>query len=48
VKLNVDAFFIGDERAGGTEAVFKDYQGNFIAASYKYLPHVASFEMAEG
>jgi ribonuclease HI len=47
VKLNIDASFIGDERAGGTGAVLRDYQGNFIAASCKYLPHVASLEMAE-
>jgi hypothetical protein len=29
------------------EAVLRDYQGNVIAASCKYLPHVASSEMAE-
>jgi hypothetical protein len=47
VKLNVDASFFEDEKAGGTSDVLRDYQGNFIAASCKYLPHVASSEMAE-
>jgi hypothetical protein len=28
-------------------AVLRDYQGNVIAASCKYLPHVASSEMAK-
>jgi ribonuclease HI len=47
VKLNVDDSFFEDERAGGTVVVLRDYMGNFIAASCKYLPHVASSEMAE-
>jgi ribonuclease HI len=47
VKLNVDASFFKKEHAGGMGAVLRDYQGNVIAASCKYLPHVASSEMAE-
>jgi ribonuclease HI len=43
----VDASFFEDERAGGTGAVLRDYKGNFIAASCKYLPYVASSSMAE-
>jgi ribonuclease HI len=43
VKLNVDAAFYLD--MGG--AILRDYQRQFIAASCKYLPNVASAAMVE-
>ena len=47
VKINVDASFHVDLCAGSTGAVARDYQGNFVAASTNYLPHVASPMLAE-
>jgi ribonuclease HI len=47
LKLNVDASFFLDDRARATGAVIRDFQGNFIAANCRFLPHVASAEMAE-
>jgi hypothetical protein len=42
VKLNVDASFYDDLKAGATRAVLRDYKGEFIAASSTYIPHVPS------
>jgi ribonuclease HI len=47
LKLNVDASFHEDMVAGATGAVIRDYQGQFVAASTKYIPHVSSASMAE-
>jgi hypothetical protein len=47
VKLNVDASFYDDLKAGATGAVLRDYKGEFIAASSTYIPHVPSAIMAE-
>jgi ribonuclease HI len=47
VKLNVDASFFEDSQSGAVGAVLRDYQGQFIAASCKYLPHLSSVRMAE-
>ena len=46
VKLNVDASFHVDYCAGSTGVVIRDYQGNFMAATTVYLPHVASLAIA--
>jgi ribonuclease HI len=47
LKLNVDASFHEDSRAGATGAVIRDYKGRFLAACSKKLPNVASMTMAE-
>jgi hypothetical protein len=47
VKLNVDASFFEDSQSGAVGAVLHDYQGQFIAASCKYLPHLSLARMAE-
>jgi ribonuclease HI len=47
VKLNVDALFFEDSHSGAVGAILRDYQGQFIAASCKFLPHLASARMAE-
>jgi ribonuclease HI len=47
VKLNVDASFLEDRHAGAVGAVIRDFQGNFIAASCVFLPHVTNPLMAE-
>jgi ribonuclease HI len=47
VKLNVDASFHENMAAGAMGAVIRDYQGQFVAASTKYIPHVSSASMAE-
>ena len=47
VKLNVDASFHDDMRAGATGAVLRDYQGKFIAASSTFIPHISTATMAE-
>jgi ribonuclease HI len=47
VKLNVDASFHENEAAGAVGAIIRDYQGQFVAASMKYIPHVSSVSMAE-
>jgi hypothetical protein len=45
--LNLDAFFHEDSCSGATGAILRDFQGNFVAASTKYLPHVSMVAMAE-
>ena len=47
VKVNVDASFHADLCAGAIGVVMRDYQGSFIAATSKFIPHVASATMAE-
>jgi ribonuclease HI len=47
VKVNVDASFYADTCMGAVGAVLRDYQGQLIAASCKFLPQVASASMAE-
>jgi ribonuclease HI len=47
MKLNVDASFFADNHAGAVGALIRDYQGQFVAASCKVLPHVESASMAE-
>jgi ribonuclease HI len=47
IKLNVDAAYHEDQRAGATGAVLRDYEGRFVAASNTVIPHVASAAMAE-
>jgi ribonuclease HI len=47
MKLNVDASFFADNHAGAVGALIRDYQGQFVAASCKVLPHVESATMAE-
>ena len=46
-KLNVDAAFHADTCSGAAGAVIRDYHGHFIAASTKFIPHVASASMVE-
>jgi ribonuclease HI len=47
VKVNVDASFYADTCTSAVGAILRDYQGQFIAVSCKYLPQVASVAMAE-
>jgi ribonuclease HI len=47
LKLNVDASFYADSCSGATGAVLRDYQGQFVAASTRFLPNIASIAMAE-
>jgi ribonuclease HI len=47
LKLNVDAAFHPDVFSGAVGAVIRDYQGHYITASYKFLPHVASAATVE-
>jgi ribonuclease HI len=47
IKLNVDASFHVDRKAGATTAVLRDHQGRFVAAAGKFIPHVTSIAMAE-
>jgi hypothetical protein len=47
VKLNVDASFFEDRHAGAAGAVLHDFQGNFLAASCVFLPHLTTPLMAE-
>jgi ribonuclease HI len=47
IKLNVDASYHDDQRAGATGAVLRDYEGRFVAASNTLIPHVAPAAMAE-
>jgi ribonuclease HI len=42
VKENVDAAY-----SGAVGVILRDYQGHFIAAAGKYIPHLASVTMAE-
>jgi ribonuclease HI len=47
VKVNVDASFFEDTRSGAVGVVLRDFQGQFIAVSCKYIPSLPSVEMAE-
>jgi hypothetical protein len=47
VKVNVDASFFEDSQSGAVGAVLWDYQGQFIAASCKFFPHLTSAMMVE-
>jgi hypothetical protein len=47
VKVHVDGSFYADTYTGAVGAVLRDYQGQLIAASCKYLPQVSSAAMAE-
>jgi hypothetical protein len=47
LKLNVDAALSIEEHAGATGAMIRDNQGNFMAASSVFIPHVYSAAMAE-
>jgi hypothetical protein len=47
VKVNVDATFFEDSRSSAVGAVLRDFQGQFIAASCKYIPSIPSVEIAE-
>jgi hypothetical protein len=47
VKLNVDAAFYAESQDGSVHAILREYQGQFLAASSKVLPHVASTTMEE-
>jgi ribonuclease HI len=47
VKINVDAAFCADQAEGAVGAVARDYKGQFIVATTRYLSHVASVAMAE-
>jgi hypothetical protein len=47
VKVNVDASYCEDSRTGAVGVILRDYQGQFLAAAGKYIPHLASVPMAE-
>jgi hypothetical protein len=47
LKLNVDATFSEENKNGASGAVLRNSQGVFVAASNKFIPHVASVHMAE-
>jgi ribonuclease HI len=47
IKLNVDAAYHDDVKAGAIGAVLHNCNGEFIAASVSYLPNVASPLLAE-
>jgi ribonuclease HI len=47
IKVNVDASFHGDVRAGTTSAVIRDGQGKFLVASSTYFPNISSAATAE-
>jgi hypothetical protein len=47
VKLNVNAAFHDESRTGSIGAIIRDYLGNFVAASVKYLSNVLSATVAE-
>lgn len=47
IKLNVDAAYHEDQRAGSSGAVLRDFEGRFVAASNMLIPHVASEAMDE-
>jgi hypothetical protein len=47
VKINVDASFHQDSWEGALGVAIRDYQGKFMAANMKYLPHVSLVAMAE-
>jgi ribonuclease HI len=47
LKLNTDASFYADMRAGSVGAIIRDFEGSFVAASCRPISHVASAAMAE-
>lgn len=47
MKVNVDAAFYENERAGATAAVIHDDKGNFLAAQCKFLTHAANVVTSE-
>jgi ribonuclease HI len=47
IKLNVDAPFHIDRKAGAMAAVLRGHRGHFVAAACKFIPHVTSGSMAE-
>lgn len=47
VKINVDASFHVDSHSGAVGSIIRDYQGQFVAASCKFLPHIMTATMAE-
>jgi ribonuclease HI len=47
IKVNVDASFYRDDRAGAVAAVIRDVQGKFLAASCTYVPNLSSSATAE-
>jgi ribonuclease HI len=47
LKLNVDAAFSIETKSGAIGAVIRDCQGNFVAATNEFIPHVHSAAMAE-
>jgi hypothetical protein len=47
LKLNADASFHVEQRAGAIGAILRDYEGSFVAARCNPLPHVPSVAMAE-
>jgi ribonuclease HI len=47
IELNVDASFLEDRHAGAASAILRDFEGNFLAASCVFIPHVTTPLMAE-
>jgi hypothetical protein len=47
LKLNVDAAYLDGDHTGATGAILRDNQGNCVAATAKFIPHVSSAMMAE-
>ena len=47
VKVNVDAAFFENERAGATAVVIRDEKGNFLAAQCKFLPYAVDVVSSE-
>jgi ribonuclease HI len=46
-KLNIDAAYYDESNSEATGAILRDFEGNFVDASVKYIPHVSSAPMAE-
>jgi hypothetical protein len=42
IKVNVDGSFNSDSHIGSTCTILRDREGKFIAASWIYLPNIAS------
>jgi ribonuclease HI len=47
VKVNVDAAYCAYSKSGAVGVILRDYQGQFITAAGKYIPHLASVIVAE-
>jgi ribonuclease HI len=47
LKLNTDASFYANSRAGLVGAIIQDFKGSFVAESWRPISHVASVAMAE-